>query len=104
MVREGLCPAGEPPVLYGTVTMALGTLAHRANLDLLEAAYQRWRLDPATVDESWRTFFEGFELGLGSARPSAADHAQTGVVRLIYAYRDLGHFLARLDPLTEPLK
>ena len=26
---------------------------------------------------------------------------QTGVVRLIYGYRDLGHFLAHLDPLSE---
>src|SRR5262249_34670267 len=54
---------------------------------------------------SWRYFFEGFELG--AARPPApstpaADGAsQTGVVRLIYAYRELGHFIAHLDPLSE---
>ncbi len=43
---------------------------------------------------------------MGSARPVSAgeDDArlQSGVTRLIYAYRDLGHFLARLDPLNDP--
>lgn len=82
--------------------MSAGTVADRNNLELLEAAYQRWRHDPSSVDESWRVFFEGFELGLGQPRPVAGDTAQTGVVRLIYAYRDIGHFIAHLDPLNEP--
>jgi len=54
------------------------------------------------VDDSWRFFFEGFELG--AARPAAPppdSRAQTGIVRLIDAYRDLGHFLAHLDPLSQ---
>jgi 2-oxoglutarate dehydrogenase E1 component len=86
--------------------MTTGAVASRGNLELIEDAYQRWRRDPAAVDESWRAFFEGFELG--AARPSGAADAteaarwQTGVVRLIYAYRDLGHFLAHLDPLNDP--
>jgi 2-oxoglutarate dehydrogenase E1 component len=78
------------------------SFANRANLDVIEAAYQRWRQDPASVDESWRVFFEGFELGTqGTALPSISTGAQTSIVRLIDAYRDLGHFLARLDPLSE---
>jgi len=36
------------------------------------------------------------------AQPAPDSGAQTGIVRLIDAYRDLGHFLAHLDPLSEP--
>ena len=84
--------------------MSEGTVASRWNLDAIEDAYRRWKQDPASVDESWRYFFEGFELGAVRPPASGVDAArlQTGVIRLIYAYRDLGHFLAHLDPLSEP--
>jgi 2-oxoglutarate dehydrogenase E1 component len=83
--------------------MSHGTIAATLNLETIEAAYQRWRQNPDSVDASWRWFFEGFELGAARpAIPSAAEGSpQTGVVRLIYAYRELGHFLAHLDPLSE---
>jgi 2-oxoglutarate dehydrogenase E1 component len=77
------------------------SFANRANLDLIDDQYQRWRQDPATVDERWQAFFEGFELARQRPAPAAGE-AQTGVVRLIYAYRDLGHFQAHLDPLSPP--
>ena len=84
--------------------MSEGTVASRWNLDAIEDAHRRWKQDPSSVDESWRYFFEGFELG--AVRPSAsgvdAARLQTGVVRLIYAYREIGHFLAHLDPLNDP--
>ena len=79
------------------------TFATRWNQGAIEEAYRRWREDPASVDETWRAFFEGFELGgAGAAAPGADTAKQIGVVRLIEAYRDLGHFVARLDPLGEP--
>jgi len=82
--------------------MTRASFANRSNLAVIEEAYQRWRDDPASVDESWRAFFEGFELG--AARPAGAldSRAQTAIVRLIAAYRDIGHFLAHLDPLSDP--
>ncbi len=84
--------------------MSEGTVASRWNLDAIEDAHRRWKKDPSSVDASWRYFFEGFELG--AVRPSGAgvdaSRLQTGVIRLIYAYRDLGHFLAHLDPLNDP--
>ena len=82
--------------------MSSGTIAERANLELLERLYLRWRQDPASLDENWRAFFEGFELGCEPASSVQGTAPQTAVVRLIYAYRDLGHFLAHLDPLSEP--
>ena len=83
--------------------MARNSFATRWNLDALEAAYQRWQHDPESVELSWRHFFEGFELGLARPAVLAADTAgQTGVIRLIDAYRSLGHLAARLDPLGDP--
>ncbi len=74
----------------------------RWNLDAIEAAYERWQRDPQSVDESWRWFFAGFDLGAAQAAvPTAATRGQTGIVLLIDAYRDLGHFLAHLDPLSD---
>jgi 2-oxoglutarate dehydrogenase E1 component len=82
------------------------TIATRWNLDLIDAQYQRWRGDPQAVDESWRLFFEGFELGQAqppSVAPASTDNdAQVSIVRLIHVYRHLGHLMARLDPLGEP--
>ena len=93
----------------------------------LEEMYNRWRADPDQVDEQWRTFFQGFDLGyrpvppeVGEApaaapapllelplRPAAQTEApvdtahtlQGKVDSLIYHYRDIGHFAARIDPL-----
>ncbi len=81
--------------------MSYGSITTSYNLAAIENAYQRWCEDPASVDESWRLFFQGFEFGASMPAPAPDGRAQTGVVRLIYAYRDLGHFLARLDPLSE---
>jgi 2-oxoglutarate dehydrogenase E1 component len=82
--------------------MAEPSFATRWNVDAIETAYARWQADPSAVDESWRLFFEGFQLGLQApAAPPPDGRTQTGVVRLIDAYRDLGHFIADLDPLAE---
>src|SRR5262245_54561057 len=82
--------------------MTRATFATRWNLDAVEAAYQRWQADPDSVDESWRSFFEGFELGASRlAVPGPDSRTQLGIFRLIHAYRDLGHFVAHLDPLSE---
>src|SRR3954465_3066479 len=100
--KEQRTPGAAAHGLSEAMIMTPGTVATRANLDVLEAAYQRWRHDPDSVDESWRYFFEGFELGAARPAQSAPDaRAQTGVVRLTFAYRDIGHFLAHLDPLSE---
>src|SRR5579883_24311 len=81
--------------------MTSGNVATFENMEAIEALYQRWRQDPAAVDESWRWFFQGLELGTARS-PAVTDSRQTSVVRLIYAYREIGHFLAHLDPLNEP--
>jgi 2-oxoglutarate dehydrogenase E1 component len=87
------------------------SIAARANLDVIEENYRRWSEDPALVDSSWAAFFEGFELGNLPQRdgaPVAAVPAterregslQTRVDGLVYAYRTLGHTIARVNPLA----
>jgi 2-oxoglutarate dehydrogenase E1 component len=82
--------------------MSQPSFATRWNLDAIEDAYERWRQGPEQVDADWRAFFEGFELGASHSAAPLDSTAQASVIRLIDAYRDLGHFLARLDPLSEP--
>ncbi len=92
-------------ILHPLIQSFDSMIANRFNLDLIEDTYERWQADPRSVDESWRIFFEGYDLGrsprgqsvgsvdLGAARDQAA------VTRLIDAYREFGHFLADVDPL-----
>ena len=88
------------------------SFATRVNLDLLEENYRRWQDDPDSLDSGWTAFFEGFELGDLNLRNGAVDAAQapaaagegplqTRIDGLVYAYRTLGHTIARLDPLSK---
>ena len=98
---------------------ARGGVGHADHAALLEDYYEQWKLDPESVDITWRSFFEGFELGLqappakggaapatgangaaASATPAIAAHLkQARLYNLLFAYRTLGHRLATLDPL-----
>jgi 2-oxoglutarate dehydrogenase E1 component len=81
--------------------MSQPNVAISGNLDALESLYKQWRQNPDAIDPSWRYYFEGFELGLAQPGGELDSKAQVGVVRLIYAYREIGHFLAHLDPLSQ---
>jgi 2-oxoglutarate dehydrogenase E1 component len=84
------------------------TVATRWNVDAIEEYYQRWRANSESVDPGWRMFFEGFELGVardGAMPPSGhrdLAQAQANLMRLVDAYRRVGHFQAYLDPLSHP--
>src|SRR5437016_14621365 len=91
------------------------SFASRLNLDLLEQNYERWQKDPDSLDSGWSAFFEGFELGnldgkngeaVAVAPPEARrdlreSPLQTRIDALVYAYRILGHTIARVNPLAE---
>ncbi|UCF92752.1 MAG: 2-oxoglutarate dehydrogenase E1 component [Desulfobacterales bacterium] len=76
------------------------------NADFIDAQYQLWKADPNKVSRDWRLFFEGFELANSLRREGTAVGDEDQMMRqsrvetLIYRYRDLGHLLACLDPLT----
>ncbi len=87
--------------------MARETFANHYNRELLDDAYLRWSRDPESVDAGWQAFFAGADFngkigGTATAGPTmnVETRLQTGAVRLITAYRDLGHLAAHLDPLN----
>ncbi len=85
------------------------SIAARANLDLIEENYRRWQRNPESVDSGWAAFFEGFELGEVPEQNGAVtkpvevreSSLQSRVDGLVYAYRILGHTIARVNPLAE---
>jgi 2-oxoglutarate dehydrogenase E1 component len=79
------------------------------NAQFVETLYFQYLKAPESVDEEWREYFSHLTNG-ASASPSTqvVSHEpastidiekQAGVVQLIRAYRELGHFQADLDPL-----
>jgi 2-oxoglutarate dehydrogenase E1 component len=106
----------EPTPLYG------------GNADFLDALYEQYLREPASVNARWRAYFEGLGPTPGTERPHApvkaalierarhppagpsaaggaagdATHAakQAAVSRLIQIWINRGHLVARLDPLN----
>ncbi len=88
-----------------------------SNADYIDELFTRYQTDPDSIDESWRYFFDGLELGTpnghanGSVEVTTANGAtetvnlssEAKVAELIAAYRARGHLLANLDPLNPPL-
>ncbi len=90
----------------------------RWNEALLDDNYELWSKNPQAVSPDWAAFFEGFELGCakpvsknGAVAPASNGAAPSGVgienttletrvEGLVYAYRTLGHSIAKLDPLA----
>ena len=76
------------------------------NADFIDAQYERWKANPKAVSPDWRFFFQGFELAGVQYREAApvCDEEQalrqSSVQALISRYRNIGHLLACLDPLT----
>ena len=91
------------------------------NSTAIEALYEQFLQDPASVPEDWRAAFEQISDPAADERPhgpvrekframgalppqsggtsAAADHKQAGVLKLVNAYRVRGHQRAQLDPL-----
>ena len=85
------------------------------NAEYVEALYQQYLCDPDSLQLEWRYFFKGFEFGFLRTEEQAPDaemmkappgeerryrqRTDKGVQALVQAYRQLGHFLAKLDPL-----
>jgi 2-oxoglutarate dehydrogenase E1 component len=80
---------------------------------LIAEAYEAYRRDPSSVDESWRQFFRFAESIAGApspaAGPSAAGEFDPAFLRdvaaaaeLVDAIRSYGHMAVPLDPLGTP--
>jgi 2-oxoglutarate dehydrogenase E1 component len=73
-----------------------------ASQEYVDELYEQWLEDPAELPEQWRHFFSGFDLGSRSPTPSSeAASDQSKVAGLIFAYRNVGHLIADVDPLGD---
>ncbi|HEV7298168.1 MAG TPA: 2-oxoglutarate dehydrogenase E1 component [Tepidisphaeraceae bacterium] len=99
--------------------MHMFDFVNRSNADYIDRLYQQYQKDPRSIDEPWLSYFAGFDAGVGrsgvvspaSTLPSgngadgeAAAHpaiqlGDIGVQNLVHTYRELGHTVAKLDPL-----
>jgi 2-oxoglutarate dehydrogenase E1 component len=86
-------------------------IINRGNADYIDRLYSLYQSDPRSVDAYWQAFFAGFEAaggraaslsgafdGSGEVDPSQA-RAGVETKNLVHSYRELGHFIADLDPL-----
>ncbi|HUB28031.1 MAG TPA: 2-oxoglutarate dehydrogenase E1 component [Tepidisphaeraceae bacterium] len=87
-------------------------IINQENADYVDRLHQQYISDPQSVEPIWQAFFAGFEAGggrqgsasaaFGSAQPGAKPTDATAgveVTNLVHSYRELGHFIANLDPL-----
>jgi len=82
------------------------SLPETLNADYIESQYAAWKEDHDSVSRDWQYFFKGFDVaasgGVAGAVQSEAGmpSRQSNVEHLIYGYRNLGHILACMDPLS----
>ncbi|KUL06289.1 MAG: 2-oxoglutarate dehydrogenase, E1 subunit, partial [Proteiniphilum sp. 51_7] len=77
------------------------------DIEALEGLYQKYKESPESVDESFRFFFQGFDLATAHypVKPAAVS-GQNGhfikeiaVIRLINGYRRRGHLFTKTNPV-----
>src|SRR4051812_34960644 len=89
---------------------------NRANADYVDQLYQQYLKDPREVDPQWRAYFAGFDMGASktsgvtpgsgggqaavarAAGTTANEVLQIEIADLVHSYRELGHYVATLDP------
>ena len=77
------------------------------NSEQIESLYQNYLKDKNSVDSSWRSFFQGFELGFKNykAKPESSNQTLIGkefnVFDLIQAYRQRGHYFTLTNPVRK---
>lgn len=72
----------------------------------IDAQYEMYKQDPASVDFGWQKFFEGFEFGKtdwsGEAPPENIGNVkEIYVLNLIHDYRRRGHLFTKSNPVRE---
>lgn len=81
-----------------------------AHPTFIESMFKQYQADPTSVEDGWRTFFEGFEFANGSNGAVAAHGdvipeeftaKEFGVLSIIHGFRSRGHLLATTNPIRE---
>ncbi len=76
-----------------------------ADPEQIEELYENYKSDPQAVDESWRSFFEGFEFSKTDYSTPSDDEllypAEFRVINLINGYRQRGHLFTKTNPVRK---
>lgn len=73
----------------------------------IEALYKDYQRDPASIDNGWKKFFEGYDFsknGNGNGKAAVSSESvkkEIAVVELIEAYRKRGHLLSTTNPIRK---
>jgi 2-oxoglutarate dehydrogenase E1 component len=78
-----------------------------AHTKMIEALYEKFTLDPASIDKEWSHFFKGYDF----AKEVYSDddipqyfQKEFKVINLIDAYRKSGHLFTKTNPVRERRK
>ncbi len=79
-----------------------------AHPSYIETIYKDFKKDPTSIDEGWRTFFEGFEFaqnGNGHIEESILSSSdikkEFGALSIIFGFRQRGHLLSDTNPIRK---
>jgi 2-oxoglutarate dehydrogenase E1 component len=81
---------------------------YNAHPEYIDQMYKKYMTSPTSVDEGWRTFFEGFDFASNYSNGQAASSAphpstdmdkEFGVMSIIHGFRDRGHLLSTTNPI-----
>jgi 2-oxoglutarate dehydrogenase E1 component len=74
-----------------------------ADPEMIEDMYRSYKSDPASVDESWSKFFEGFDFARTDyKKPTISEGLypkEFKVINLINGYRKRGHLFTKTNPV-----
>jgi len=80
-----------------------------SEIDYIDELYQSYKKDPYSVEETWRTFFQGFDFASAnfpikqesseSLPASESMSKEFNVMNLIQAYRQRGHLFTKTNPV-----
>lgn len=78
-----------------------------AHPSFIDSIYKRYQSDPSSVEDGWRSFFQGFEFGHnknGTSEKGASSSTEEidkefGVLSIIHGYRMRGHLLSKTNPI-----
>lgn len=123
MATKTTKPRSATPVLAGTKLDPSESFMTGTNATVLEQMYEKYIIDPNSVDPSWTTFFHNLEIDVAPGQAvqlvrvnrNKLESVPTGMtpgkdlfqisqdtiqlMSMIRAYRHRGHLVADLDPL-----
>lgn len=78
-----------------------------AHPSFIDSMYRQYQEAPESVEESWRTFFSGFDYAergngvVSAGEDGEIDPKELNVFNLIIGYRNRGHLLSDTNPIRE---